>query len=186
MAFSFFAVSVAAVVVIYGLATWSWLTDKIDFWPPPNLHCWQYRTFWALFRVFVVCLVATCILDFQGLAKPAPAQAAIGLGLAVIGFGAAFAITFGLGWRTAHGDSDKLKTTGAYAWSRNPIYVTSLVGMAGTGLYVNSTLVYILLSLWAIGYLAVPFLEEAWLEDHFGDSFREYKSRVNRYIGRRV
>lgn len=186
MAFSLFAVSVAAIVIIYGLTLSSWSTCKFKFWPPPNLHCWQYRTFWALFRVFVVCLVATSILDFYGLAEPAPAQSAIGLGLAVIGFGAAFAITFGLGCRTAHGDSDKLKTTGAYAWSRNPIYVASVVGMAGTGLFVHSTLVYILLSLWALGYLAVPFVEEVWLEDHFGDSFKQYKSRVNRFVGRRV
>lgn len=186
MAFSLFAVSLAAIVIIYGLTLCSWLTGKLKFWPPPNLHCWQYRTFWALFRVFVLCLVATSIVDFQGLGVPSLIQASVGLALAVVGFGAAFSITFNLGWRTAHGDPDKLKTTGAYAWSRNPIYVASVVGMVGTGLFVHSTLVYILLSLWALGYLAVPFVEEVWLEAHFGDSFRQYKSRVNRFFGRRV
>ena len=186
MAFYLFAGSVAAIVIIYGLTLWSWLTGKFKFWPPPNLHCWQYRTFWALFRIFVLCLIATGTVDFHGLGEPSLAQASIGLGLAIVGFAAAVSITLDLGWRTAHGDADQLKTTGAYAWSRNPIYVASVVGMAGTGLFVHSTLAYILLSLWALGYLVVPFVEEVWLEDHFGDSFKLYKSRVNRFFGHRV
>ena len=94
MAFFFFAVSVAAVVIIYGMTLWSWLTGKSKFWPPQNLHCWQYRTFWALSRVFVACLVTTSILDFHGLGEPSLAQASVGKGFAVVRFGAAFSITF--------------------------------------------------------------------------------------------
>lgn len=81
MAFSLFAVSVAAIVIIYGLTLWSWLTGKFKFWPPPNLHCWQYRTFWALFRVFVLRLVATSTLTFTDSASLLWLKSQLGWGL---------------------------------------------------------------------------------------------------------
>jgi len=97
-------------------------------------------------------------------------------------------VTFLLGWRDAHGEANGLTTRGWYAWSQNPIYVVSIVGIVGLGLLVHSWLAYCLLLIWTAFYIAAPYfeepyLEEPWLEQQYGDAYREYKSKVPRFIG---
>ncbi|GAB5450275.1 MAG: hypothetical protein Hals2KO_06030 [Halioglobus sp.] len=105
--------------------------------------------------------------------------------MAIIGFALAFYVTYLLGWRDAHGEANGLTTGGWYAWSRNPIYVVSIIGMVGLGLWVHSWLAQSLLLIWAAFYIAAPFLEEPWLEQQYGEVYQEYKLKVPRFIGRR-
>ena len=88
-----------------------------------------------------------------------------------------------LGWGNAHGEAKGLVVTGWYRWSRNPIYVASFVGMLGWGLFVNSSYVYTILSLWALMYVLAPFIEEPWLQKKYGDEFSIYKTKVPRFVG---
>ena len=81
--------------------------------------------------------------------------------------------------------ANQLKTDGWYGWSRHPIYVFSIVGFVGVGLAVHSLFVYVLLTLWAALYIVAPFLEEPWLEERYGQAYRDYMSRVSRFFGRR-
>ena len=178
-----FAVSAVAGLLLLLLSSATWFVPRIAFWPPPSTDSWQYTVFWWLFRILVFGVVISAFLDFGGLGKQSPWQLVIGAILAVVGFGLAFWATHALGWRDAHGDANSLKTTGWFGWSRNPIYVVSLGGMVGVGLIAHSTYVNILLALWAVMYLLAPFLEEPWLEQHFGEEFRQYKGRVNRFVG---
>jgi protein-S-isoprenylcysteine O-methyltransferase Ste14 len=76
-----------------------------------------------------------------------------------------------------------LVTTGAHRWSRNPIYLGMFLVYAG--------IVVATASLWTL-ILALPLAitirygvvarEEAYLERLFGDAFRDYKSRVRRWL----
>lgn len=110
------------------------------------------------------------------------AQIGVGTILLLTGFGIAFHMTFYMGWRNAFGKQDGLKTDAYFAWSRNPVYVSTWIGLAGWALIASSVLVTILLALWALLYLMAPLAEEAWLEQIYGDEYREYQSRVRRFF----
>jgi protein-S-isoprenylcysteine O-methyltransferase Ste14 len=88
-----------------------------------------------------------------------------------------------LGRSNAYGEAKGLKTEGWYRWSRNPIYVVSIVGMIGLALLANSFYVSCLLTFWAVTYLLAPFLEEPWLAQQYGKEFLDYKAKVPRFIG---
>ena len=109
-------------------------------------------------------------------------QYSIGGLLLIVGFCLAFWITLQMGWRNAFGEKLGLRTTGWFAWSRNPIYVVTCIGLIGWGLVANSILVSILLALWAVMYVLAPFVEEPWLEREYGQKYRDYKARTPRFI----
>lgn len=131
----------------------------------------------------VVGLIALCVIDFNGLGVPSNMYFVVGIPLAFVGFGAATYATLTLGWKNAHGEKQGLNTKGLFRWSRNPIYVSSIIGMVGLSISINSQYVYWILIFWAVMYAAAPFLEEPWLEKQYGSEFVEYKVRVPRFIG---
>lgn len=95
--------------------------------------------------------------------------------------------------------SETLVTSGLYAWSRNPVYVMSLiqslcwsVGLAGLGLSGHPSGGLALLAApallyghwWGMDRLIVPH-EEAALRARHGQAFAAYCARVRRWLGRR-
>ena len=177
-----FGIAFIAGLALVVLSLVSVLAPRIRFWPPPGVDTWQYRVFWTLFRILVIGIVLLSVLDYHGDGEVGGLRVFIGVFLVLAGFGAAFYATFYLGWRNAHGEARGLKTDGWYRWSRNPVYVVSIVGMIGIALLVNSSLVTCLLILWALTYLVAPFLEEPWLENEYGQAFLDYKEKVPRFI----
>jgi protein-S-isoprenylcysteine O-methyltransferase Ste14 len=76
-----------------------------------------------------------------------------------------------------------LVTSGAHAWSRNPIYLGMFVLYAGIGMAARSPWGLILtLPLAATIRYGVVAREEAYLERRFGDAYRDYKARVRRWL----
>jgi protein-S-isoprenylcysteine O-methyltransferase Ste14 len=76
-----------------------------------------------------------------------------------------------------------LVTTGIHGWSRNPIYVGMFLLYAGIGLAARSPWVLILALPLAIALrYGVVAREEAYLEQRFGDTYRDYKARVRRWL----
>jgi len=82
-----------------------------------------------------------------------------------------------------HHRSSALVTRGAYRWTRNPMYVGLTLAYLGIAAMLGS--------LWALPLLAVPLyvvhvhvipMEERQLEEVFGDSYRQYKTRVRRWL----
>ena len=107
----------------------------------------------------------------------------VGWPLAAAGFGAALYLTNFLGWKTAYSiHPEGLRTDGAFARSRNPIYIVTWVGMIGLGLAVMSLLTAILLALWALFYWLAPLLEEPWLEREYGNAYLIYKQKTPRFV----
>jgi protein-S-isoprenylcysteine O-methyltransferase Ste14 len=76
-----------------------------------------------------------------------------------------------------------LATTGAHGWSRNPIYVGMFSIYGGIAIADQSawTLVLALPLAITIRYGVVARVE-AYLERRFGDAYRDYKSRVRRWL----
>ncbi len=160
------------------------LVDRLRFWPPPKRKSWQYRTFWVLFRIFIVCLVTLCIVDFNRNGSPPVSVSILGWTIFAMGFGLASFITGRLGWENAHGEAVDLRTSGWFSVSRNPIYVASIFGMIGLSLAINSTRVSFLLLCWALMYVLAPFAEEPWLLKQYGKAYRDYCNSVPRFLGR--
>ena len=79
--------------------------------------------------------------------------------------------------------SSTLVTGGIHGWSRNPIYVGMFLLYGGIGLAVRSPWVLILMLPLAITIrYGVVAREEAYLERRFGNAYRDYKSRVRRWL----
>jgi protein-S-isoprenylcysteine O-methyltransferase Ste14 len=76
-----------------------------------------------------------------------------------------------------------LVTEGAHRWSRNPIYLGMFGMYAGIGFATHSvwTLLLALPVAITIRY-GVVAREEAYLERRFGAAYRDYKSRVRRWL----
>ena len=76
-----------------------------------------------------------------------------------------------------------LVTTGTHRWSRNPIYVGMFFIYLGIGLAARSPWIVILTLPLAITVrYGVVAREEAYLERRFGNAYRDYKSRVRRWL----
>ena len=91
--------------------------------------------------------------------------------------------TYQLGWKNTHGIAEGFIDSGLYRFSRNPQYVLYSISFLSLAVLVASIKGAILLSLLAAWYLLAPFPEEKWLENKYGEAYREYKSKVPRYIG---
>ena len=78
---------------------------------------------------------------------------------------------------------DRLLTTGPYALVRNPIY-TAFAGLL-TGILLMAGNAWLLLCpfiFWAYLTVLMIFTEERWLREKFGQDYRAYCRRVNRFI----
>jgi protein-S-isoprenylcysteine O-methyltransferase Ste14 len=76
-----------------------------------------------------------------------------------------------------------LVTSGIHGWTRNPIYVGMFLLYGGIGLAVRSPWIFILLLPIAVVIrYGVVAREEAYLERRFGDTYRDYKARVRRWV----
>ncbi len=81
--------------------------------------------------------------------------------------------------------SEKLITPGPYALTRNPMYVVELAFWFGWALFYGSVAVFIGFLLWfgLFNFVIVPS-EERDLEKRFGETYRQYKKQVPRWLGR--
>ena len=76
-----------------------------------------------------------------------------------------------------------LVTTGIYRWTRNPIYLGFFLTYGGIGVVARSPWILILtLPLIVTIRYGVVAREEAYLERRFGDTYRDYKARVRRWL----
>lgn len=77
----------------------------------------------------------------------------------------------------------RLVTSGIFAFSRNPMYIGFLMWLIACMIYIGNITNILLLPLYI--YLANKFYilpEEKALETIFGNEFREYKSKVRRWL----
>jgi len=76
-----------------------------------------------------------------------------------------------------------LVTTGIHGWTRNPIYLGLFFIYGGIGIAASSPWTLILtLPLAIVIRYGVIAREETYLERRFGDTYRDYKARVRRWL----
>jgi protein-S-isoprenylcysteine O-methyltransferase Ste14 len=79
--------------------------------------------------------------------------------------------------------SAEIVSSGPYSITRNPLYVFSSVGAAGIGAMSGSVTVAVAFAIiTAAAFLYVIKVEEAYLEQAFGEPYRAYMARVPRFF----
>jgi protein-S-isoprenylcysteine O-methyltransferase Ste14 len=160
---------------------------------PRSLHRLIHDTF-AAFRaaILLVCIarvpfptIDAWLLPIHWLWQPAVILG--GNALMLVSFAAILVVHAAMAadWRSGI-DVEKgparLIETGAFAVTRNPTFVC--IQAAQLGLFLSLPSVFTLICL-IVGALAIHMqvrLEERWLEDRFGETWRRYASRVPRWL----
>jgi protein-S-isoprenylcysteine O-methyltransferase Ste14 len=75
-----------------------------------------------------------------------------------------------------------LVTSGPFQFSRNPVYTGGTVGLLGLALLLNTATGAAVTVALAFVVHSLTLAEERYLEARFGDQWREYCSRVRRWI----
>lgn len=106
------------------------------------------------------------------------------LGLPLIGIGIVLSAWAVLETGTTNIESpDRLLTSGPYSFSRNPMYVGWGSLYLGVALTVNSVWIIALFPLvFAVTHFLDVIKEEQFLGEQFGEEYRDYQSRVRRYL----
>lgn len=153
------------------------------FWPPPSHRSWQFFVSWFVALVVGVIFIFLGVLDFDsfwlpGLWQRLPVVLIIFLPASVIGIWVYAVFPF----RATIGLGDRLITSGLYRYSRNPQYLGDSLSILGFMVLTNSWMVWVIGTLGVVLNILAPFTEEPWLEERFGDEYRDYKARVPRFI----
>jgi protein-S-isoprenylcysteine O-methyltransferase Ste14 len=78
-----------------------------------------------------------------------------------------------------------LVTTGLYRHSRNPMYVSVLLILAGWGVLFERPALWVYAGVVAVAFhIRVVVAEEPWQQREFGAEWTDYKARVPRWLGR--
>ena len=109
---------------------------------------------------------------------------AVAAGLAMIAWAGRQHIINTEGDRVFESTPSVVLATGAYRYSRNPMYVLELVMWFGWVVFYGSIAVLVAFILWWItfAFFMIPF-EERQLEARFGEEYLQYKKTVPRWFG---
>lgn len=129
------------------------------------------------------------VLDLAVPFSVLPNTLAFGLGIAlgvisvVLNWWSAFTMLRARTSVTGLGSSTVILQIGPFRISRNPIYISMLLLAGAVALAVNSAwgLILLIPLFLALKYWAVV-LEERYLKSKFGDEYRDYCSRVRRWV----
>lgn len=151
-------------------------SDRANIYPwPPIIYAVALSTAFALDRA-----APLARLTFEGLLVQGFAVGAFGLGIAIAGV--AYFKVVGTAVDPT-GQASTLATGGIYQYTRNPMYLGTLILFTGIGLAMPSG--WLLLAVPIIAILLRKLAiepEEAYLARRFGDAYLAYCAKVRRWI----
>ena len=175
-----------AVVILLGTlaaAVWSVAIPEKRLWPPPRGRgSWPYVLNWAGF--YTVCGINALLLlmYWNSWIFQSPLRFVVGIPMVVLGGLLAVWGMVAIGWKNTSGLKGGFVSTGPHRFTRNPQYVGDIVLFLGVSVIANSLLLWITHLLIALVFIVAPFAEEPWLEEQYGDAYREYRKRVRRFL----
>ena len=177
-----FTVDIGFLVILLAGAVWSVAFPAKRVWPPPQRRSWQYVLTWVSYDAVCGLSTALLFLDWNSWAFASPLRFIVGVPLALLGGMLAGWGMSTVGWKNTSGQRGGFVSSGPYRFTRNPQYVGDIVFFVGVGVIANSVFLWIAHVLLILGFVVAPLTEEPWLEEQYGDAYREYRRRVPRFL----
>jgi protein-S-isoprenylcysteine O-methyltransferase Ste14 len=178
-----FAAAVSIEIIYIGLFILTIKHSSFHFWPPPKARSWQFFVSWIMAGVVVVIFPFLGLLNFDRFILPNLwTRLPVALVVFVIGtvIGSWAYLSFGL--RTTIGLGQQLIIRGPYRYTRNPQYIGDSLNILAFIILTNSWMAAVVGMLGILLNYLAPFTEEPWLEEQFGDAYREYRRSVPRFF----
>lgn len=176
-----FSVSLLSGLIIFLLCLFGHFSNSFQFWPPPDKESWQIKIFWILFTLLSLPFFILIALDFDK-RNANDSLFTLGTILSLSGLILANIVSYNLGFKNTSGQADKLRTSGWYSFSRNPVYVFTILALAGVIITVPTFKIIAISSIWIFIYILAPFIEEPWLLKKYGSEYLDYTKRVRRFL----
>lgn len=158
------------------------LAPPFRIWPAPEPGSWQSLTFWGLFRGGMILTFIVAVLDWNSTLLLDWTRFIVGVPLGLTGLAITVCGYFNLGLGNTYCGSDGLVSHGLYRYSRNPQYAASIVGLVGLSIGANSVLTIVLSAVMIGAYVLMSLVEEDWLKQLYGATYREYCARTARFF----
>jgi protein-S-isoprenylcysteine O-methyltransferase Ste14 len=182
MANAVFAVGGLVAAILLALLAATLTMPRLRIWPTPGAGTWQSYVFWPLFRslnVLCFAVAATHREPLLGL----PFWIRILAGALLIASTSLFIYSFlVLGRDNSYGAQDGLMTGGIYRWTRNPQNAMLVVVYGCLAVAADNGPTYLLCGAMMAVYTLMVLLEEPWLEEIYGEAYRQYCNRVPRFF----
>lgn len=176
------AIGIAAAAYMLGMLFWSIARPDQRTWPPQHATTGIKLRVWTITTAIFAAAFLLGVMDWNSFVWPASLRWSIGLPLIILGNIAVWWGVNKIGYAATSGEASGLKTDGLYARSRNPQYVADIAILIGWGILAASLWALPVLTLGFVVLAIAPFAEEPWLEERYGAAYREYRSKVRRYL----
>ena len=181
LTYTIFAADLAIPIVLLAGVLWSiWVPDK-RIWPPPRRCSWQWVLTWACFSAVCGLNVALLFLDWNAWRFPSSLRFAAGIRVVLLGGLIAVWGVITLGWKNSAGLKDGFVLAGPYRFTRNPQYLGDVMIFVGVSLIANSSFLWVTHALLSFVFVLAPIAEERWLEQQYGQAYREYRRATPRF-----
>ena len=177
-----FGVAVAILIASLAGAVWSAAVPARRIWPPPGRRSWQYFLAWAGFCAVCGINLLLLLVHWNSWVFQSPLRFVVGIPLALLGGMLAVWGVVTVGWKNTSGLKGGFVSDGPYRFTRNPQYVGDIVFFIGVGVIANSVFLWIAHLLLALVFVVALLTEEPWLEEQYGNAYREYRRRVPRFL----
>lgn len=178
--------SMLIIEVLIGISfVLTWILPEFRIWPPPSRRSWQFYYVWILIDFSYLAYIAVGIFDWNSFITRHWLRFPVGITMIIGGVGLVIWGLKTLSYQTSLGLSGEFVEAGPYHISRNPQYIGFILLIIGYTILTNSWMVWICGLIGAGLFALTPRLEEPWLEERYGDSYKDYKQIVPRFLGRR-
>ena len=173
------------VVILFALligTVWSVAFTERRIWPPPHRHSWQHILTWACFYSVFIINAVLFVLDWNTWVFRSELRLILSVPLVAIG---ALLVSWGvatLGFGNTSGFKQGFVSAGPYRVTRKPQYLGDMILFVGLSSIANSLYLWIAHALMVLVFLIAILAEETWLEDQYGEVYRDYKSRTSRFL----
>ena len=177
-----FGIAVVILITLLAGAVWSAAVPNKRIWPPPGRRSWQYLLIWAGFVAVCGINVLLLLMYWNSWVFQGAFRFIAGVPLVVLGGLLALWGVVTAGWKNSLGLKSGFVSSGPYRFTRNPQYLGDIVFLIGVSVIANSLLPWITHLLIALVFVVAPLAEEPWLEEQYGEAYREYVKRVRRLL----
>lgn len=176
------AVGLAAGGYMFSMLLWSYVYPQRRVWPPKKATAAiKFRVWFMTITIFAAAFVLG-LLDWNHFDWPPIVRWSIGLSFILIGNLVVWRGVLKIGMAATSGEATGLVTSGLYRWSRNPQYVADMAILIGWGVLSASLWTFPVLAVGLAVLAIAPLAEESWLEEVYGEKYRNYKQSVRRFI----